>query len=44
MTIEDFANSLTSEQYAALLDVVCPLTEEEKNITVDELYSELTEM
>ena len=44
MTLEDFANSLTSEQYASLLDIVCPLTKKEKNMTVDELYSELTEV
>jgi len=41
MNIETIVNSMTSEQYAALLDVACPLTEEEKNMSVDELYLEL---
>lgn len=37
------ANSLTAEQYSRLLNIAMPLTDEEKNVSVDDLYAELLE-
>ena len=41
--LEDFANSLTSEEYIALLQIVYPLTDEDRAMTEDDLLAALTE-